>query len=102
MSIRCQAAPAEAGAEQAMGRDSHISPRPGNRSCRAAPYRSGCWVRSGLQVLKSKAELKDCICALNDCSLCDLISFYCFYDCTVGISSTGSIEKARSSTLYEL
>lgn len=27
MSIRCQAAPAEAGAEQAMGRDSHISPQ---------------------------------------------------------------------------
>lgn len=27
MSVRCQAAPAEAGAEQAVGRDSHTSPK---------------------------------------------------------------------------
>ena len=75
MSVSCQAAPAEAGVEQAAGRGSCIPLKPVSKSCGAAPCRPDCWLGSVLQVLQSKPELGTvcaylCMCALNDCSLC--------------------------------
>lgn len=97
MSVRWQVAPAEAGAEQAVGRESHVPPKPGSKSCGAAPC---------LQALYSKPELRTvcaylCIYALSGRSLCDFIYFYCFYNCAVG-ASTGNIKKVRSCTWYKL